>query len=804
MIDPSRLAIIEKNPIGHHLDAFRESAHAFCQELEEIQELHISSPTTVLGQAGDERLQGWALKLIPTLLAHPASPLLPSDIGNKNLYTDLLGLNTTINAGGFDVRRIISLLTAVINNESDNLIWDSAYKAVTNSVLETAAQPSTPPPLSAPHFQQTPSRGTTGGLQDTSERRTDVDRVLQDELEGNLTLDHPDFFATFFGGIPGLQEMATVVFQDCKDAEEPLFQEGVGWVGWPDSCEEAEVLEFFRKHTDRLLLFADGHNFRPSHRRHWFTKPNKPIPGSVGKRKLDIGLICNANNGPEDDGGQTEWSHILIPGELKQNPQEDNHISTWLDIARYAREVFGAQGMRRFVLGFTVCGSMMRLWEFDRLGVIGSTAFDINQDGKMFASVILGYLWMSEEELGVEPIIVEDGGSYTWIERNGQIERLQFGKLMWRHHSIIGRGTRCWRGSLEDKEDGQVVIKDSWQHEERLEEGLLLKEATDAGVKNVARYYHHETVRVGGKIDDVLNNVRKGLSMVGGRVAFPEEQPTPPEPATSLTKRSATRSKRGGSSSRSRGIKRKRSSGRVQPSLPPPPSSKRLRSDSPAKHDAAQRENRVHRRIVMQGIGKVIYKGSSPRAMLIGLLGGIKGHESLLDANILHRDISIGNVMLNMAEDDGFLIDLDVAIKIDRESASGASSRTGTKVYMAIGALYGDNHSFMHDLESFFWVLFWSCIHCNGSGLLVVREPYERWNYLDMDTLAAAKTGMIVDEARFEKRVVPNFTKYCTPLIPCIQKLRKVVFPDGKPWSREDRQVYSHMKSVIEESIQAL
>ncbi|KAH8702789.1 hypothetical protein GQ44DRAFT_778472 [Phaeosphaeriaceae sp. PMI808] len=110
---------------------------------------------------------------------------------------------------------------------------------------------------------------------------------------------------------------------------------------------------------------------------------------------------------------------------------------------------------------------------------------------------------------------------------------------------------------------------------------------------------------------------------------------------------------------------------------------------------AAQRRNRVHCRLVMRDIGKSIYEGSSPQALLTG-------HESLLDAKILYRDISIGNVMLNMAEDDGFLIDLDLAIKIDRENASGALSKTGTKVFMAIGALYGEDYNFMHDLESFF------------------------------------------------------------------------------------------------------
>jgi hypothetical protein len=58
--------------------------------------------------------------------------------------------------------------------------------------------------------------------------------------------------------------------------------------------------------------------------------------------------------------------------------------------------------------------------------------------------------------------------------------------------------------------------------------------------------------------------------------------------------------------------------------------------------------------------------------------------------------------MLTMAEDNGFLIDLNLAVKINRKKASGALSKTGTKVFIAIGALYSKDHNFMHDLESFF------------------------------------------------------------------------------------------------------
>jgi Fungal protein kinase len=61
-----------------------------------------------------------------------------------------------------------------------------------------------------------------------------------------------------------------------------------------------------------------------------------------------------------------------------------------------------------------------------------------------------------------------------------------------------------------------------------------------------------------------------------------------------------------------------------------------------------------------------------------------------------------------------FLIDFDLAIKEQQEEPLGARAKTGTRAFMAIGLLYGEKHSFMHDLESFFWVIFWICIYYNG------------------------------------------------------------------------------------------
>ena len=84
-----------------------------------------------------------------------------------------------------------------------------------------------------------------------------------------------------------------------------------------------------------------------------------------------------------------DWSRILVLDELKSNAQEDSYNSTWLDLLRYAREVFSGQDIRRFVHGFTICGPNMRLWVFDKLGEVASGLFDVNKDGQMFVSAIL-------------------------------------------------------------------------------------------------------------------------------------------------------------------------------------------------------------------------------------------------------------------------------------------------------------------------------------------------------------------------------------------------------------------------------
>jgi hypothetical protein len=711
------------------------------------------------------------------LRALPAARVLQSRNRGKTLFHDLLRLNATVSSDNFDAERIRPLLDAILEFQLDEVVWDRVKDAVTES---------TPLPRPTSSLQQIPLSINTGTFANSTEHRKHVDNVLKEEL-GHLYVGIPGFFDAFFGDVLGLKTAAQAVFDKCKEADSPLFWVGSGWQGWPERAKEKDVLNWFAPLIDQLLVLAEGHQPESRVQRRPLAQPHQPLQGSIADRKLDIGFVDDPNAGVNS---KCRWSHILIPGELKSNPSADKASKAWLDLGRYAREVLAAQDSRRFVLGFTLCGSLMRLWTFDRLGGIASEQFDINKDGLRFVFAVLGFLWMNEEQLGFDPTIVTVRDKrYIEVERENGKERLVIDRLIKRVRCVAGRATTCWRVHREGDPDTPLVVKDSWQYPEREEEGELLREATEKDVVNVARYFHHETVRVGNLDDDIRENVRKGLDITKATNYKPEKSMPPP----CTTGRRASRRDRSSSSTGGR----KRSLSCTELPLPP---SKRTCSSSPTKPAIA---NRIHRRVVVRDYGKAIYKASSRTSLLAAMEGCIDGYESLhTQAGMLQCDISPNNLMIN--EDDNnpswraFLIDLDLAIKEDREKSSGAQSKTGTRAFMAIGVLLDDEqHSFMHDLESFFWVLFWVCIHYDGPGKDIGSTDFECWNYESTGKLAELKKGLISDERDFLKTVEARFTTHYKPLAPCVNRLRRKVFPDGGRWRVPNPKLYLDMKEIL-------
>lgn len=247
------------------------------------------------------------------------------------------------------------------------------------------------------------------------------------------------------------------VFEKCKEGSEPLFSNG--WSESPEDANQDDVLSWFSKLSEKLATFAEGCRSIPTHRRRPLAQLNKPIQGSTAERKLDVGFVDDPKAGKDS---RCRWSQILVTRLLKSNPASDQAAKAWLNIGTYAKEVLAAQDTRRFVLDFTICGSFIRIWEFDRLGGLASKRFDINENGSRFVFTILGFLWISKEELGLDPTIrTQNRERFIEINRNSSTERLIIDKVMQRARCVASRATTCWKAHREGLPQMPLVIKDS-------------------------------------------------------------------------------------------------------------------------------------------------------------------------------------------------------------------------------------------------------------------------------------------------------------------------------------------------------
>ncbi|TEB22108.1 hypothetical protein FA13DRAFT_1569757, partial [Coprinellus micaceus] len=125
--------------------------------------------------------------------------------------------------------------------------------------------------------------------------------------------------------------------------------------------------------------------------------------------------------------------------------------------------------------------------------------------------------------------------------------------------------------------------------------------------------------------------------------------------------------------------------------------------------------NRFKLRTVMKKYGLPIWFFQSRLQLLHAFLDVLIGHRELFERGILHRDISILNILLGPAEASeghrGALIDLEMAAYVeDCKSVLPADPHTGTRFYQSISVVRclpispSPPQDYMDDLESFFYV----------------------------------------------------------------------------------------------------
>jgi hypothetical protein len=151
----------------------------------------------------------------------------------------------------------------------------------------------------------------------------------------------------------------------------------------------------------------------------------------------------------------------------------------------------------------------LRLWEFDRLGAVTSKAIDIHQEPELFVSILIALLEMGFEQLGLD---LGQAGIHgkPHVEITGdhnRTERLIINKALQKLTSIVGRGTTCWAAHSELDPEKKFVVKESWQHSDRPNEGTLLKTASANHATNISAYHYHEDVQFNRRPDTILTNI---------------------------------------------------------------------------------------------------------------------------------------------------------------------------------------------------------------------------------------------------------------------------------------------------------
>lgn len=94
--------------------------------------------------------------------------------------------------------------------------------------------------------------------------------------------------------------------------------------------------------------------------------------------------------------------------------------------------------------------------------------------------------------------------------------------------------------------------------------------------------------------------------------------------------------------------------------------------------------------------------------------------------------------------------------------------------------------------------MFWICIHYEGPANRRIVPRFDKWNYIETKELANSKKGAISDKGDFLRSANKYFTDYYRSLIPCVNILRKTVFPHGRQWIKEDSGLYDRMKEVLQ------
>lgn len=768
---------VEKYPLTESLDAIREALRE--AEPNTLDESQLNDSTDEVADAPERpRLFVAAVtKLLSTLSASDAPIFLASRIGGGSLLTDIIHVRSLLLKGDLSYQYCRPLSRLVIRQAQDVDVWASVV------ALIQATSHSTPPP-SLPQSVATPITHSSASQQGSEQTRRKIEHRVFEEIRHCTHRAVGGFHEKYFQGNKW-NRRAKQIWQRAKSH---YNNDDKRWIQLPDTPTEDEVCRWLLDLQQELL---------GSERTAYFRSAADNKVGTEAQRQLDLFVKMKRD---ELADARHDWKDVLVAGELKKSDQKSKAL--WLQIGGAVRNVFAAQPTRLFVHAFSLTGTEMETWVFDRSGPYSGATFDVHDEPEKFIQVMCGYLMMSNEEFGLDTLTTEkDDRLFVTIpvepramKRKRKLE-LNPDPIAYQR-AIVCRGTSCFQAKDVGTADFGIVVKFSWTSSLRPPEADLLNKAHERGVRGLAK--------VVGYCEEVtsISKLREGLVFStphkfrgvprSASTLFSQSQPRSHSvsqfPGLSIA--SSTLKKRKSIDGASHLSKRSRSNSQL-PKIEDQENELTYSIQAPQGTSLVQQiqdqmpyDNRILRVLAISPAGRCINQFKSVPELLEGISDAIKVHRSLyLDGKILHRDISENNIIItNPRTADGFkgmLIDLDLA-KEEGKGPSGARHRTGTMEFMAIEVLLGISHTYRHDLESFFYVLIWLCAR---KGWALSKAPYlqpkeswlSRWYTGDYGNIAQNKRGdMDKNGLEVILREFPEEFHYVKPLC---RVIRDILFP---------------------------
>jgi Fungal protein kinase len=621
-----------------------------------------------------------------------------------------------------------------------------------------------------------PPQSATSSHRTQHEARSGNDDDILDNINGRINRSVGGFYQKYFENEPWSHAAEQIAV-----AVKPRRFNAL-WDNFPNGPSQDAFLNWFR--DLQTNCFQDLRQFQISIRQ----TPNTDQPD----------LYLGTSPATEDDI-TFSWSNVQVIGDFCHSISGDYRHGL-LRLYRHAGEVFMSQPTRRFLHGFYISGFMVELWVFDRCRLYSCEPFSFRTEIERFITVMAGYAMMSDLQLGLNALVKEENGHqslFVGIENNNAGQLYLDPKPIAYPKQMVGRGVTCYRAREPSSERWNFVVKFGWRSEEQSQEEKILR------LVRVRKVWGVVTLLEQRELDSMAalhQGLQFGLPRRLSPTAIGREGGTKQDSSDPIQNVPAD-------VSQVPSAYEDVGAGSVLNHNYETPVKVLTQSE---KRKIESGESMVFSCVISYPYGRTLVEFKNMVEFLEALRDAIKAHRSLYqDGKILHQDISINNIIItepkSCDEPKGILIDLDAALDLTLGDTRPGQT-IGTKLFMAIGLLRGDAHTYRHDLESFLYILLFVAVGYETQGLPQTSR-LRRWMVGDWDTLAQSKTIDMMREG-FEK-IISEFSPQFDGIKKLAEDLREILFPirGGSLYTgtvradKETNKLYDDMVSAFEAAI---